>query len=203
MPIALIIVLALISTVVVILFNKKPSLRKEVILFDGLAVKWNGKINSNKDGPFFTFNYGDIEVCVSNQWSKLEKPTRYSKAVTEGSLDNTKQVNIFVNDPSANFKTLYPAMPSLRIGEKLFWSKFDVQADDIDFARNLVNHKIRRILLRCHHQKPVVRVQANKIEVSFYILPGNENDCDNLIDLLLAIHDKIRDDENIAKRNTL
>jgi hypothetical protein len=203
MPVALIIFLTVISLVVIILFNKRPDLKKEIVLFDGLASKWNGKIDSNENGPFFTFQYGEATVLVSNQWSKLEKPIRCSKALIEEEFASVKQVNVYFNDSSVNCEGLYPAMPSIRVGEKLFWSKFNVQSDDDAFARSLINNKIQRLLLRSHYQRPVVRVQSNKIEVVFYKLPANEKEGENLIDLLLAIHDKIREDERIARRNTL
>ncbi len=203
MPIILIIVLAVASLVIIVIVTKKPSMRKEVLLFDDLASKWNGKIDSNKDGPFFIFNYGDNQVCVSNQWSKLEKPIRYSKAVMKVDFKSVKQINVFTKELFIDPEALYPSMPSLRIGEVTFWSKFDVQADDIAFARSLVDRKIQKVLFKCHHQKPVVRVQSDKVEVSLYRLPVNEKECDNLIDLLLAFYDKIRDNENMAMRNML
>jgi len=108
-----------------------------------------------------------------------------------------------VHDPIIPLQTLSCGDPEVVIDDVYFQKMFFTQSQDADFARKLLGLRLRRNLLQCVHQKPVLKIQADSIEVAFYKQPTTEKEYDRLIDLTLATHDTLTELKRLQGRKFL
>lgn len=182
------IVLVLVFFVVLL---RPSNLNKETVVLDDVARKWEGNIDQNEHGPFFNFNYGGAKVTVSNLWTRFEKPLRYSKVHIEAVFENIQPITIIAYDQFIPLERLSCGDPQVTIDDVYFRKMFFTQSQDPDFTHKLLGSRLRRSLMHCVWQRPVVKILADSVEVSFYKQPSTEKEYDTLIDLALVIHDSL------------
>jgi len=194
--------IALLLVFFVVMF-RQPRLDKETAVLDDVARKWEGKIDQNEHGSFFNFVYGGAKVTVANMWTRFEKPIRYSKVRIGGVFENIQPITIIVHDPVIPLETLSCGDPEVVIDDAYFRRMFFTQSQDSDFTHKLLGPRLRRSLVRYVSHKPVIKIQADSIEVSFYRQPSTEKEYDSLIDMALATHDLLKELKRLQEKKFL